>query len=303
MTFRARSIMLVAMIGSVAPAVAVQTPVPAKQPQTPAATGTITGAVVDGSSAEAIGGAIVFLAPVEPGRTIPVNQTRQATDGRGRFAFTEIPEGSYQVSASKFGYLDGGYGREFAPTEPLRSVHVRKDEWVSNLRVVVWKPGSISGAVRDEAGEPVVGVFVRALARFRIQGRDDLVAGPVTTTNDRGEYRLRERLEQTAEEQRDEEQHARRDQPGQRGARARAVVDHRLRGATADRETAADPGREVGERDREEVAAGVVATPVASREHAPVGGRLDDRQQEAGEADRQRGAQIGARDLGQAGQR
>ena len=44
--------------------------------------------------------------------------------------------------------------------------------------------------MRDEAGEPVVGVFVRALARFRIQGRDDVVAGPMTTTNDRGEYRL-----------------------------------------------------------------------------------------------------------------
>ena len=191
MTFHARAIVLVAMIGSaIAPALARQTPIPAAQTQTPPATGAITGTVVDGSSAEAIGGAIVFLAPAEPGRTIPVNQTRQATDGRGRFAFTEIPEGAYLVSASKFGYLEGGYGREFAPTEPLRVVHVRKDEWVSNLRVAIWKPGSISGAVRDEAGEPVVGVFVRALARFRIQGRDDLVAGPVTTTNDRGEYRL-----------------------------------------------------------------------------------------------------------------
>ena len=39
-------------------------------------------------------------------------------------------------------------------------------------------------------GEPVVGVYVRALVRIRLQGRDDLVAGPLTVTDDRGAYRL-----------------------------------------------------------------------------------------------------------------
>jgi len=173
-----------------APALAQQTPAPAAQTPAPPATGAITGTVVDGSSGEALIGAVVFISPVDASRTIPIGQTRQATDGRGRFAFTEIPEGSYLLSASKFGYLDGGYGREFSPTEPLRAVYLKTDAWVSNLRIAVWKPGSISGAVRDETGEPVVGVYVRALARFKIQGRDDLVAGPATTTDDRGEYRL-----------------------------------------------------------------------------------------------------------------
>ena len=191
MTFHARAIVLAGVLGAgIAPVLARQAPIPAAQTPTLPATGAITGTVVDGSSGEAIGGAIVFIAPADAGRTIPITQTRQASDGRGRFAFTEVPEGAYTVSASKFGFLDGGYGREFSPTEPLRVVYLKSDAWVSNLRVAVWKPGSISGAVRDEAGEPVVGVYVRALARFKIQGRDDLVAGPATTTNDRGEYRL-----------------------------------------------------------------------------------------------------------------
>ena len=86
------------------------------------AIGAISGTLVDGSSGDAIAGAIVFLSAAEPGQTVPIGQTRQITDGRGRFAFIELPEGGYIISASKFGYLDGGYGRDTAPTDPLRTV-------------------------------------------------------------------------------------------------------------------------------------------------------------------------------------
>jgi len=48
----------------------------------------------------------------------------------------------------------------------------------------------ISGTVRDERGEPVVGVFVRALAKLRMGGREELAAGPMTVTDDRGLYRI-----------------------------------------------------------------------------------------------------------------
>jgi hypothetical protein len=165
--------------------------VSAQQPPAPPARGTITGTVVDGSTGEAVAGAIVYLSSSEPARPVQYGQTRQVTDGRGRFAFVELAgDASYTIAASKFGYLDGGYGRDVTPVDPLRSIQLKPDEWVSNLRVQIWRPGAISGTVRDESGEPVVGVFVRALARHRIQGRDDLVAGPLTLSNDRGEYRL-----------------------------------------------------------------------------------------------------------------
>jgi hypothetical protein len=67
---------------------------------------------------------------------------------------------------------------------------MHQDEWVSGLRVHIWKPGAISGVVRDESGEPVVGIYVRALMRLRIMGREDVAAGPMVITDDRGAYRL-----------------------------------------------------------------------------------------------------------------
>jgi hypothetical protein len=105
--------------------------------------------------------------------------------------FASLPaHASYTLTASKFGYLDGGYGRDTGPTDPPRAVHLLDGQWVSGLRVSIWKPAVISGVVRDETGEPVVGVFVRALVRIRIHGRSDFAAGPLTATDDRGEYRI-----------------------------------------------------------------------------------------------------------------
>lgn len=158
-----------------------------QKPEPPA--GVITGVVVDGTTGEAIPEAVVFL-EASPARPIGA-QTRQLTDDRGRFAFVQLPgDTNYTISATRFGYLEGGYGRDAMPTDPLRSIPLKASEWIPNIKVAIWKPGAISGAVRDEAGEPAVGVVVRVLKRVRIQGRDEFVAGPVARTDDRGRYRL-----------------------------------------------------------------------------------------------------------------
>ena len=155
----------------------------------PPPNGAISGVVVNGSTGEPVVGAVVHLASV-PARSL-IRQTRQITDDKGRFAFVNLQGGvDYTVAASKFGYLAGGYGRDTMPTDPLRPIPLRGDAWVPNIRVAVWKPGSISGVIRDEAGEPVVGVFVRVLQRVRIFGRDEVAAGPLTVTDDRGAYRI-----------------------------------------------------------------------------------------------------------------
>jgi hypothetical protein len=152
------------------------------QPSEAIATGAISGVVTDGSSNEPVAGAVVQL--------IPARAARQVTDARGRFVFLDLPAGEYRVQASATGYLDGGYGREVGPADPLRTVRIARDEWLPNLRVKIWRPSSISGVVRDEAGEPIVGVFVRLITRFRLQGIDRLAAGPLTVTDDKGAYRI-----------------------------------------------------------------------------------------------------------------
>ena len=157
----------------------------------PPGNGAISGTVVDGATGEPLMNALVTLQPIKLSKPLVNVITRQVTDERGRFAFPNLSgEGEFTIMVSKYGYLGGGYGRDHAPTDPLRPVAMRQDEWVAGLRVNIWKPSAISGVVRDESGEPVVGIYVRALMRLRIMGREDVASGPMVLTDDRGAYRL-----------------------------------------------------------------------------------------------------------------
>lgn len=161
---------------------------PGQQPAEPPARGAISGVVIDGASGSPVPDALVSLG----GGTLPREyQRRLLSDARGRFVFLNLPDATgYQVTVWKFGHLEGGYGRDAAPTDPLRRVVISNGAWVPNLRVPLWKPGAITGTVVDESGEPVVGVFVRALKKIRIGTRDELAVGAMTVTDDHGRYRL-----------------------------------------------------------------------------------------------------------------
>ena len=168
----------------------VQTPTPTNAAP-PALNGSISGVVMDGSTDAPLAEAVVTVSPLLD-TTLPVGYpARQMTDARGRFVFMRLPsDGVFQITASKFGYLDGGYGRDSAPTDSLRPIVISNGSWTGNLRVNIWTAATISGIVRDEGGEPLVGVFVRALARIRVAGRADFAAGPLTMTDDHGRYRI-----------------------------------------------------------------------------------------------------------------
>jgi hypothetical protein len=160
-------------------------------PQQVLQSGAISGTVVDGSTGAPIADAIVTLMPQAGTKLSPEFPVRQVVDTKGRFVFLNAPsEGTFQLAATKFGYLDGGYGRDTAPSDALRSIAIANGSWAGGLRVPLWPPAVISGTVVDETGEPVVGVLVRALARIRVAGRDELAAGPPTETDDHGSYRL-----------------------------------------------------------------------------------------------------------------
>jgi hypothetical protein len=172
----------VAVFLQATPAVSQQKPAP---PQ-----GAISGTVIDGATGAAVADAFVTLNS-QPVTLLPADfQNRQITDAKGRFVFMNLPDGRFEITAGKFGYLDGGYGRDSGPTDPLRTIVVSSGAWAGGLKVIIWRPSTISGTVRDETGEPVIGVFVRALAKVRIGGRQELAAGPITVTDDAGQYRL-----------------------------------------------------------------------------------------------------------------
>ena len=59
-----------------------------------------------------------------------------------------------------------------------------------DARIPLSKPSAVSGIVTDETGEPLVNVFVRALRVVMVGGVQQVAAGRVVTTDDRGAYRL-----------------------------------------------------------------------------------------------------------------
>lgn len=161
---------------------------PANPPVQTPPTAAISGVVVDGTTNAPIAGAVVSITK---GRDQIGPQTRQLTDARGRYAFTNLPAGdNYALTASKFGYFDGAYGRDAASNAPAAQLSLSDGQWVGNARIVLWRPAAVGGTVTDERGEPIVGVYVRALAQRRLAGQSHLVAGPSTMTDDRGRYRI-----------------------------------------------------------------------------------------------------------------
>jgi hypothetical protein len=162
-------------------------------------TGVVSGDVRDAVTGRPVAGATVTLRPLPTGaetreesqwRTPP----RMVTDSRGRFLFQDLAGGDYFMDASSSGYEPTRYGWT-APggSSALRDIArlaVAEGQWLRDISVPLWPRSSIEGHVFDERGEPVVGVAVRGFSRRMVAGREQLVGGPIATTDDRGAYRL-----------------------------------------------------------------------------------------------------------------
>jgi len=167
----------------------------------PAATGVIAGQVIDAVSARPVGGAIVTLAAGAPpavsasGTTPLVSaQARRGVavaNADGRFVFREVPAGSYWLTSTFEGYAPGASGRR-RPGGPARSLTMGEGARLTDLAIPVWRLAAISGAVRDDRGDPAVGVSVWAMRRVVTGGRAEytFTGGTVEATDDRGYYRL-----------------------------------------------------------------------------------------------------------------
>jgi hypothetical protein len=161
----------------------------APTPEPPRGTGAISGVVIDGLTNAPVPEAVVYLGV--DGRGTATAQSRQLTDGKGRFVFLEVAPGDLlTISATKPGYLQGGFNLDNKPGSSGSRLRLREGEWVPDVRITLWRPGVISGIVSDERGEPVVGVDVRVVAQLSIGGGQRLASGPLGRTDDRGAYRI-----------------------------------------------------------------------------------------------------------------
>ena len=154
--------------------------------------GVITGQIVDGVSGKPVSAAVVSIAGtgITPNTAIDRPQ-RVLTAGDGRFVFRDLAApGSFTISATKGGYAPGASGRR-RPNGESQPVELTVQQLSRDVVVRMWKLGTITGTIVDEAGEPVVGAQVRALAWRSTAGRRRLApAGQNATTDDRGVYRI-----------------------------------------------------------------------------------------------------------------
>src|SRR5579872_661174 len=140
----------------------------AQAPQSPSApTGLILGRVVDAASGRPISGAIVTLgglaptAAAAPAAPVASPQPRALTSAGGQFVFRNLPKGSFSLTVTRAGLLDGAYGRQ-RPGGLSTDVRLDEGQRVGDVVIRMWRPAVISGTITDEAGEPVVGASVRA---------------------------------------------------------------------------------------------------------------------------------------------
>jgi len=159
-------------------------------------TGMVVGQVVDAATGDPVPEAIVRLTLPKYFENPAAPNDRVMADGEGRFFFSDLPAGDYFLQARKDGYAPGTYGERRAWGQS-QLLSLAEGERLTDVTLRVWKYGVIAGTVVDEAGEPVVGVAVRALIKDVFAGRprygnmevnSDLV--PTATTDDRGMFRL-----------------------------------------------------------------------------------------------------------------
>jgi hypothetical protein len=115
---------------------------------------------------------------------------RVIVDPQGQFVFSQLPPGSFVITARKAGYLDGTYGKA-RPDGAGTSLVLADAEHLIGVAVKMWRFATITGFVTDDVGDPVSGATVQVWKRAVVAGRWRLVyTGRTGSTDERGVYRV-----------------------------------------------------------------------------------------------------------------
>ncbi len=111
-----------------------------------------------------------------------------STDDAGRFAFSALPEGRFNLSASKPGHITGTYGQR-QPGRPGTPIQLSDGQRLQ-VQLQITRGGVITGTVLDENAEALPGTPVRALRYVMQSGQRTLQSAGSGQTDDRGVYRI-----------------------------------------------------------------------------------------------------------------
>jgi hypothetical protein len=169
--------------------VAQQTPMRDVPGYAASGTGVVGGVVVaDDASRPPVRRAIVTLvrAGIEDMRAI-------STDEAGRFSFTDLPSGTYTLTAAKGGFITMSAGAA-KPGMPGRQITVKDGGNVLIAPIALVRGAAIAGRITDVMGQPLSNVPVQASRFVTVGGERRPRTGSgssfSTATNEHGEYRV-----------------------------------------------------------------------------------------------------------------
>ena len=115
-----------------------------------------------------------------------------STNAEGFYEIKDLPAGRFTVAVNRSGYLRLSYGQR-RPFEQGKPLQVADKQVINNIDFMLPRMSLITGRVVDETGEPISGVRVMPMRTAYFEGRRRLVpagTGPMTTTDDAGQYRI-----------------------------------------------------------------------------------------------------------------
>jgi hypothetical protein len=111
------------------------------------------------------------------------------TDSQGRFAIRDVDAGTYRVSVGANGYARQEYGQRTSGGQGA-PVNLNSGQTVS-IGISLMLAGSVSGRIRDNTGQPAVGMQVQVLrSTYNANAQRSFQSAGSSRTDDRGEYRL-----------------------------------------------------------------------------------------------------------------
>ena len=140
----------------------------------------LTGLVVDAQSGQPIVRAhvkISFYQPNQQGLEVTL-----LSDTDGSFRVTNIPEGGYQVSCEKAGYLPSTLGMS-----PMAS---RDGKPADSMVLRLTAQAAIEGTVLDDQGAPVENTFIQLVRQQVVNGRRQFHVAAGGGTDETGYFRL-----------------------------------------------------------------------------------------------------------------
>ncbi len=126
---------------------------------------------------------------VAVGGELPEGGRVAMTDETGHFELSELPAGSYTLSASRTGYITVNFGQR-RPLRAGKPVAVRDGQRVGGIDFHLPRGSAITGRVLDQDGEPLVRATVRAFRSRIVQGEGRIEPAAGAQTDDRGQFRI-----------------------------------------------------------------------------------------------------------------